>query len=378
MKEKIDRESHKPFKIKSLVSIEELELQFQIPAGSLSIVDRYSDMLEEIFLLRNPKYRFNKNYKEDLGKFIKKYLGKKTQDQAGEWFYFPWIKTLIHFLPEKEHQELRTGRNRNLITKEEQEKFYNSTISILGMSVGSHAALTIALTGGAKKMKLADLDVIGGSNLNRIRTGYQNLEIKKVIAVARQIYEINPYSQIEIFPDGVTEANVHNIVKADLIVEEMDSPFFKLKVRELARDAKVPVIMAADHHDSIVVDVERYDKKKLPILHGLFGKTTSKDLLNLPPTEMPKIISKFAGAKFSSLRMLESVVEVGKSLYSWPQLGTAATLCGSVLAQLARRILVGENIPTDRFDVNMQRMFLSENSKDSVKKEKMLKLLGIE
>ena len=380
MNETIDRDSFRPVKIKNIRDKSELKKVTQ--GMGFSLVDQIEDFLLELFQLRNPKYKFIKEYSEDFLKFKLKYLGKKEADSVGNWFYYPWLKTVIHFLPENEHFELRTGRNKNLITKEEQEIFYNSSIAVLGMSVGSHAALTIAMTGGAKYLTLADLDVIGGSNLNRIRTGYQNIGVKKVVAVAREVYQMNPYAEVRIFDEGVTEENLETLFGGkcplQLIVEEMDNPYFKMRVREIARSKRIPVIMAADHQDSCVVDVERFDiSKKLPLLHGLLGDKTSQDFKQIVPTDIPKIVSKMAGANFSSLRMLESDTEVGKSLYSWPQLGTAATLCGSVLAQLARRIILKEKIASGRYDVNVERFFFDIPKKDALKRSKMLKMLGI-
>ncbi len=381
MKEKIDRESYKPVLVNDINDRPKLN---QIVRGeNFFLADQIEDFILELFLLRNPKYKFIKEYTKEFDKFKNKYSKGGDLDAVGKWFYFPWLNTFIHFLDEKDHNEMRTGRNRNLITKQEQEKFYNSSVAVLGMSVGSHAALTIAMTGGAKFMKLVDFDVIGGSNLNRIRTGYQNVGLKKVVAVARQIYEMNPYSQVEIYEEGITENNMERIFgskrKMDLIVEEMDNPYFKMKIREMAKRKKIPVIMAADHHDNAVVDIERYDlKSNLPLLHGLFGDKPAEEFKSIEPKEIVGVISKMAGAKHSTLRMLESVSEVGKSLYSWPQLGTAASLCGSVLAQIARRILVGEKVSSGRVNVDTTSYFVKADKKDEIRKAKMLKLLGVE
>ena len=89
----------------------------------IKVVDERDRNLEELFLLRNPKYRFDKNYKDELNKFLEEYRGQIN------WFYLPWINTLVSYLEEDLHLELRTGRNKYLISKKEQEKFYNSTIT---------------------------------------------------------------------------------------------------------------------------------------------------------------------------------------------------------------------------------------------------------
>lgn len=326
----------------------------------IQVIDSYNELLEELFLLRNPKHRFDKNFALPLKEFVNSFGVLKNH---GNWFYFPWINSIIHFLPEEMHFEMRTGRNKNLITKEEQEKYYNSRVGILGMSVGSHVAMTLAMTGGAKNIKIADPDTLSGSNLNRIRTGYHNIGVSKVHIVARDIYLINPYANVKIYTQGLTKENMEEFLTGggnlNCLVEEMDNPFLKLKVREYTKKLGIPVVMAADNSDSIITDVERYDlKKSTKILNGVIGSMKAEDFLDATPQEIPGMIAKIAGANIAAVRMLHSVVEVGKTLYSWPQLGTAANLCGSVLSYLTRKIILGEkNIKSGRFEVNLNSIF---------------------
>src|SRR5437868_6054592 len=105
MKETLDRTSWQPVKI-TLGEINKLARN----NAQLRITDQYKKNLEELFLLRNPKYRFDKNYQPELLKFFKK-QGLSTADRQGSWFYYPWANQIVHFLPAKMHQELRTGRN---------------------------------------------------------------------------------------------------------------------------------------------------------------------------------------------------------------------------------------------------------------------------
>jgi len=322
----------------------------------ISTVDETEHNLEELFLLRNPQFKFNENYKEELKTFSEKYQDKNF----GNWFYFPWTNTLIRYFPEDLHNELRTGRNKYLITSDEQNQFYYSTIAFLGMSVGSHIALTVAMTGGSRHIKLADPDILSGDNLNRVRLGFQHVGVSKSVLVARQIYEINPYATIELYPDGITENNFEGLLKGvDLLVEETDNPYWKLRVRELAREREIPVIMGTDNGDGAIIDIERFDMNKtLPLLNGLIGKLTAGELRTMKPSDLPKVAGKIAGANLVVPRMLQSVLEVGKSLYSWPQLGTAATMCGSLGAYLARRIILRDKkIKSGRYSVNPDTTF---------------------
>lgn len=321
------------------------------------VVDELKRNLEELFLLRNPKYKFDKNYGKEFEKFYSSY-----KSDFGNWFYFPWINSLVRYLPEGLHYELRTGRNKQLITEQEQARFYNAKMVFLGMSVGSHVAIVTAMSGGAKYLKLADPDTFSGDNLNRVRMGFQSVGVKKAIAVARQIFEINPYSIIELYTDGITEKNADELISgANIVVEEMDNPYWKLRVRELSKEKGIPVLMATDNGDGIIVDIERYDlNKNLQILNGLVKGTSAEKLKSMPTKDLPKVAGKIAGANLVVPRMLQSVAEVGKTLYSWPQLGTAANMCGSVIAVLSRRIInKSKNIKSGRYSFNPDAVFES-------------------
>ncbi len=320
------------------------------------LVDETERNLEELFLLRNPRFKFDKNYQGELRAFQEKYRDEKF----GTWFYFPWNNNAVRYFPENLHLELRTGRNKYLITEEEQMQFYHSTAVFLGMSVGSHIAIVMTMTGGSRHVKLADPDILSGDNLNRIRLGFQNVGISKAILVARKIFEINPYATVELYPDGMTDTNYRDILKdADIVFEEMDNPYWKLRARELAKERSIPVVMGTDNGDGAIVDVERFDvNPKLPILNGLIGKMSAEQLKTMKPSDLPKVAGKIAGASLVVPRMLHSVSEVGKSIYSWPQLGTAANMCGSLCAYLARRIILKDKkIKSGRYSVNPDAIF---------------------
>src|SRR5262245_15375489 len=110
--------------------------------GAATVSDTYTEQLEELFLVRNPHFRFDKTGFEEA---LREFVGDGNLDLAGTWVYFPWRNMWVHVLDELEYQELRTARNRNLITAEEQQKFYDSCVAFAGLSVGSHAALTTVM-----------------------------------------------------------------------------------------------------------------------------------------------------------------------------------------------------------------------------------------
>lgn len=358
-----DIESWQPQRIASGPGADRVLAEFRHTHPACDVVDQYTKNLEELFLLRHPQYRFNKDYRDALEEFRAAHDGMEGSDAQGAWFYFPWLRTLVHYLSDAEHFELRTGRNRNLINAEEQERYAGATVAIAGMSVGSHIAIVLAMTGGPRHMKLADPDVLSGDNLNRIRIGFSTVGINKSIAVARHLYEIDPYATIELYPDGVTEENAAQFLSgAALVVEEMDDPYWKFRLRELARAERIPVVMGTDNGDGVIVDIERFDREpRRAFFHGLAGDLSAGALKDMKPGELPRVAAQIAGANLAPARMLESVAEVGRTLYSWPQLGTAANLCGSAVAYCARRIILGaDNLRSGRYQVNLDGIFESD------------------
>jgi hypothetical protein len=263
-------------------------------------------------------------------------------------------------LPEADFQLVRTARNRNLITKEEQEKFYNATIGIGGLSVGNSVALAIVLQGGGRHIKLADLDRLALSNTNRVKAGVENLGLLKVVVTARQIYEINPYAKVEIFTDGLTPKNIGRFFKGlDIVIDELDNLAVKYLIREYAKKHRLAVVMAADNGDNAVVDVERYDlNPKTPYFHGRMGKVTYEQLLHLDKFGIGKMITKHVGPENVTERMQQSLLEMGKTIVSWPQLGGAALINGSAVAYCVRKILNGQSVEHNRALVSLDEKLI--------------------
>jgi len=360
--------------------------EFKIRVSPRQVIDAYKELLEELFLIRNPQHRFHPNYKEPLEQFLIEHPQGKPLEECGNWVYFPWSSLLIHFLPDELHQELRTARNRNIISKDEQQNYYNAVIAVAGLSVGSHAALTLSMMGASRRMKIADPDTISGSNLNRIRYDFTMVGKGKCEAVAEKLYQMDPYGAVEAYPEGLNDNNMGQFLSgASLLIEEMDDLGMKIKIREEARKCKIPVLMATDNGDGVIVDIERYDlEPNLKLFNGLAGDISLEEFKKTPPQEIPKLSTKIAGQDLVHPRMQSSLLEVGKTLYSWPQLGDAATLSGVALAYVAKRIVLGESLKSGKFEINLDATFdpTYHTPKTKAKREQNLKAfhkaLGLE
>ncbi len=332
-------------------------------------VDDYEEQLKEYFQITNPALVYTPQFGPIFVDYLSKLQKKASLWQQGRWVYYPWLATAVHILEEDAFWKVRTARNRNLINEPEQKLFYNSSVGIGGLSVGNSVALAIVLQGGARRIRLADHDQLALSNLNRIRAGVEFLGLNKVEITARQIYALNPYAKVEIFPDGLTEKNIGKFFagppRLDVVIDELDNLAVKYLIREQARKHKTPVVMAADNGDNAVVDIERYDQNsRLPFFHNRMGKVTYQELQKLDKFGIGRTITKHIGPENVTIRMQESLLEMGKTIVSWPQLGGAALINGSAVAYCVRKILSKQPMEDNRALISLdEKLVPGYNSK---------------
>ncbi len=288
---------------------------------------------------------------------VARYLDGRAIETYGTWVYYPWSARLVHVLSRDEYRTVRTARNRYKITQPEQDLLYGKRIGVLGLSVGNAAAVTFALEGIGGAFKVADFDLLSLSNMNRLRGGSPDIGINKTILAAREMYEIDPYLEIERFPDGVTAANMDEFLLAggrlDLLVEECDDLYVKMVIRERCRDLGIPVIM--DTSDRGLLDIERFDREpSRPIMHGLIGDVRAETLRGLPTKDKVPIFLAIVGGHRMSTRMAASLPEIDVSIGSWPQLASAVALGGAITADAGRRVLLGESTESGRWYVDIE------------------------
>lgn len=278
-------------------------------------------------------------------------------EQFGTWVYYPWKKTVVRLLPEKEFIAVRTNRNLYKITPSEYQTLKSKKIGIVGLSVGSSIAITMAQERIFDTLRLADFDELELSNCNRINTSLCNLGLPKVVITARAIAEIDPYLNVEIFEKGINNANIDSFFNAggklDLILDECDEIAVKIKIRQKAKSLKVPVIM--DTSDRGLIDIERFDvEPNRPIFHGLLGE---KDISKVDeiknPVEKLSYIVPILGLENLSVRGKTSMLEIGETLSTWPQLASSVTLGAGATVNSCRRLLCGENVLSGRYYVDV-------------------------
>jgi len=319
--------------------------------------DRIFDQLKELIKSRNPEVKLGIN---DYDPLIETHLDGTDLNEYGAWVHYPWSNSLVHILDEDEFIEVRTNRNREKITWEEQQILKTKKIGVVGLSVGQSIALTLAMERTCGELRLADFDIVELSNVNRLRTGLHNLGIQKTVVAAREIAEIDPFLNVKIYNEGLTRENMDSFFTEDgdldLFVEVCDSLDVKVSSRFKARDLKIPVVM--DTNDRGMLDIERFDlEPDRNLFHGLIEEfLDNKSLVPLNQSNGHLLLKALVSFDSLSERMKISMNQINKSITSWPQLASSVVLGGSITTDISRRILLGQHNRSGRYYIDLDQL----------------------
>lgn len=328
--------------------------------------DIYKQQLEELYEIDHPQLLDSTEYKMQR----KKIQEKQIPLNGGNWIYFPWNGHLIHTLKENDYFRLRTNRNQNLVTTEEQSKLYNSCVLVAGLSVGNSIATTLAYAGIAKQMILADFDKIETANLNRLKVGLHEIGKPKITAAAEQIYEIDPYAQLKLYPHGIKQHDLEKF-KIDeapqIIFDEIDDFEMKVRLRLFAREHSLPLIMLTSLGDNILIDIERYDSdKNQKPFQGIVPESVLQKILTGEVSEYDKIkyAVQLVGENYIPTRALGSLLEIRKTLVGRPQLASTIAMDGGIATLLVKMLFLDQPLSGGQYYVDLRKLLTNQSDVD--------------
>jgi len=108
--------------------------------------------------------------------------------------------------------------------KDLQEKFSSATVAVCGLGgLGSNIAIALARV-GIGKLILIDFDCVDITNLHRQQYKANQIGLYKADALAENLLEIAPYTEVKAVTAKITEENFADLLKgADVVCEAFDN-----------------------------------------------------------------------------------------------------------------------------------------------------------
>jgi molybdopterin/thiamine biosynthesis adenylyltransferase len=143
----------------------------------------------------------------------------------------------------------RTDRNIGWITQDEQAYLRSCVVGIAGCGgMGGLLAITLARR-GIGTLRVADSETFEISNLNRQYAARRTtLGKNKAIETARCIEEITPDCTVQVFSDGITDANVSSFAEdCTLIADEIEfwAVGSRIVLHQAARELGIPIFLGS-------------------------------------------------------------------------------------------------------------------------------------
>ncbi len=308
----------------------------------LTLVDTIERQLMDVAAVRQPWSDSTARQR-----FVTSTLGAcGGREVYGIWVYLPWEGKIVHLLDRDAYFDVLTDRNRDKITREEQQLLRTKCIGVIGLSVGGEAAVTVAQEHLCGKIVLADFDWLDLSNLNRLNAGFDDVGGNKAILVARRIAKIDPYLEVSVFAEGVAEANAERFLDGlDLLIDECDGLRIKHEVRRLARERGLNVVFAADERGFLSVEPYAY-RPELRTFHGrIEAPQPPREAFQTQLAFMKALTEWMGGWDRISEVSRRSLEQVGATLNGYPQLASEARYAAGQIGHVARRLMLGQQIP---------------------------------
>ncbi|MBL0714252.1 MAG: ThiF family adenylyltransferase [Desulfosarcina sp.] len=242
----------------------------------------------------------------------------------------------LGFQNRRHYLEVALGRNIGLFSAAEQERLCNARVAIPGLGgVGGVHLVTMARM-GIGGFRLAEFDVFEPANINRqYGAKIEHFGRPKLDTMVEEALAINPFLDLNLFPEGVNEKNVISFLTgADIVVDGMD--FFAFETRRLifnrAREMGIPVITAGPIGFSAALLVFLPDRgmsfdEYFAIDDGM--------------TLEEKLLAFFVGLapRATQMRYIDPT-RIDMRAQQGPSLAAACQLCASVAATEVVRILL--------------------------------------
>jgi len=300
----------------------------------------------------------------------------------GTYAYYADRNELVRYCSRYWHRVVAVASNSKLVTDPRREMtwesiqrvFENTTVAVAGGSVGNNILHSVAMDMRPSHLKIADKMVFKMENVNRVRLTYSDLVDandqrpspltpalrNKARVAASQVYSIDPYVTVYVYDEGITEETIRRFIlgndeepAASVVVDEVDDPRTKVRLREECRSNGVPLIMLTDIGSCVQLDVLPYDRNPdFPLAFGVSDDDVYRalDQLEDNPSDRACFFA-FADALVGPGYRSDELGDIlaGRSEVPTatvvPQLGSTAAMAGAIAAETIARLRLGAVYP---------------------------------
>ena len=209
-------------------------------------------------------------------------------------------------------------RQMGMVTRQEQEKFKNAKITVIGCGGIGGETIEMLARMGIGELVLVDEDSFDITNLNRQNfANSSTLNQDKSRVACENVRLINPHVKVTAISEHVSDDNIDEIIgDSNIVIDALDNILTRIFVSRKAREKKIPFIHGA--------------------IHGTLGQITVflantpsyEQMFNLPSNERP---------------LTKEVIEEIENMTSGvpPAIGPTPNLIGCLQAMEAYKIITG-------------------------------------
>ncbi|AMD16743.1 molybdopterin biosynthesis protein MoeB [Methanobrevibacter sp. YE315] len=140
-------------------------------------------------------------------------------------------------------------RQMSIVTKEEQEKFRNGKITVIGCGGIGGQTIEMLARMGIGELILVDEDVFDLTNLNRQSlSSTETLGLEKSEVAKQKVELINPHVKVTNYNAHVDESNIDEIIgDSNIVIDALDNILTRVIVSRKANEKRIPYIHGAVH-----------------------------------------------------------------------------------------------------------------------------------
>ena len=176
-----------------------------------------------------------------------------------------------------------------LVSKEEQEKFRNARITVIGCGGIGGATIEMLARLGVGELVVVDEDTFDTTNLNRQTLAtVDDIDNPKSETAKSKVEKINPCVNVTSYNEHVSEENIDRIIgDSNIVIDALDNVLTRVIVSRKARELKIPFVHGAIHGSLgqitvFLANTKSYEEMfALPSLNRDLDEDTINDLKNI-------------------------------------------------------------------------------------------------